>query len=85
MMRGQLKEALWVATAAHEGNIKPPVVPKRSDESLINGLIDKDYDSQGYVHFHAKPSHGQLMAYLHCLILTWIPIWARISSQKWVQ
>ena len=49
MMRGQLQEALWVATAAHEGNIKPPVVPKRSDESLINGLVDKDYDSQGYV------------------------------------
>ena len=50
MMRGQLKEALWVATAAHEGNINPPVVSKRSSESLINGIVDKDYDSQGYVH-----------------------------------
>ena len=50
MMRGQLKEALWVATAAHEGNINPPVVPKRSCDSLVNGVVDKDYDSQGYVH-----------------------------------
>ena len=49
MMRGQLKEALWVATAAHEGNINPPVVSKSSSGSMLNGVVQKDYDGKGYV------------------------------------
>ncbi len=46
-MRGQLKEALWVATATHEGNINPPNITKGGGDSMINGVIDKEYDGKG--------------------------------------
>ena len=48
MMRGQLKEALWVATAAHEGNINPPKITAGAGDSMINGVITgKEYDGKG--------------------------------------